>query len=125
MDSIDKKELEPVNDIYDDIRDGLKHTGSKELLKLLEDEVYDNNNIINSIVQLIINKVQNIEGDDKVFNSKIVKILNKLGKLSQRLTLLEDYINDLEQDDINKYCQNLKESYNYDSRDNLLSINEI
>lgn len=123
MTSSDQTESLQVNDIYDDIRDGLKHTGSKEILRLFEDEVSDNNNIIDSIVQMIINKVQNIEekGDS---NSKIIKILGKLGKLGQRITLLEDTIKDLNEENTLKYLKSLEESYSYDDKEKILSINE-
>ena len=124
MSGTNEPELPPVKDIYDDLLDAIKHTGSKELLKLLEDEVSDNSNIIDSIVELIINKVKDIEDEVKNSNSSssILKILNKVGKLSQRHILVNDTINSLDNEAIKKYYTKLNESFNNDDKTPQLSM---
>lgn len=111
-----------VNDVLDDISDGLKHTGSEQLLKLLEDNVSDDNNLVDSIVQLIINKVNDIQDTEKDVNYQIIKVLNKVGKLSQKLKLYDEMTKELTSKDLDTYCQMLNESYKY--HDKILYIEE-
>ena len=98
------------NDIFDDLRNGLEHTGTKELLTLLENKDFDNN-LINNIVELLISRINKPFDSDKESNQQIISILSKIVKMNQRLELYKGKISLLNDEEFKEYSQMLKKNY--------------
>ena len=98
------------NDIFDDLRNGLEHTGTKELLTLLENKDFDDS-IIDNIVELIISRINKPSDSNKQSNQQIIGILNKIVKLNQRLELYKEKISSLNDKESDEYLLMLKENY--------------
>ena len=107
-------DLHTKNDIFDDLRNGLEHTGTKELLTLLENKDFDDN-IIDNIVELIISRINKPSDSTKESNQQIIGILNKIVKLNQRLELYRNKISSLNDKEIIEYSKMLKENYKFEN----------
>ena len=107
-------DLHTKNDILDDLRMGLEHTATKELLTLLENKDFDDS-IIDNIVELIISRINKPSDSNTKSNQQIIGILSKIVKLNQRLELYKDKISSLNNEEIKKYSEMLKENYKFEN----------